>query len=143
MFLADCLVQVGNPSEAEAALQEVVQNELEESELTDYVFTLTNLAFAFGDRPRLEQAKNALNSIMPRDPLFRTRRDEYLIAVHEALASSSSLKLKGRARMLLADLTRSAAKYIVLRPTIMGVGVDLGKILEDLRACFESPPPSS
>jgi len=132
VFLAECLVQLGQISDAEAALQQIAQSGLEESELTDYVFAVTNLAIEFGDRNRLERAKDALNSIAPREPLFRARRDEYLITVHEALASGSSQKLKWRARSLLAGLTRSTTRYLVLRPTFMGMGVDLGKMLEDL-----------
>ncbi len=121
VFLAECLVQLGQISDAEAALQQIAQSGLEESELTDYVFAVTNLAIEFGDRNRLERAKDALNSIAPREPLFRARRDEYLITVHEALASGSSQKLKWRARSLLAGLTSSTTRYLVLRPTFMGI----------------------
>jgi len=125
-------VQLGQIADAEATLQQVAQSDLEESELVDYVFALSSLAIWFGDRNRLERARDALSSITPREPLFRTRRDEYLITVHQALASGSSQKLKGRARSLLAGLSRSTTRYLVLRPTFMGMGVDLGKMLEDL-----------
>jgi tetratricopeptide (TPR) repeat protein len=145
VFLAECLIQLGQISDAEVALHQVAQSALEESELIDYVFVVTNLAIELGDRSRLERAKDALNSIAPRDPLFRGRRDEYLIAVQEALASGSSQKLKQRARSLLMGLTRSTTRYLVLRPTIMGVGIDFGKILEDLsiEKVVKSPKPSA
>jgi len=132
VFLAECLLQLGQITGADAALQQVIQSELEESELTDYVFAMTSLAIEFGDRNKLERAKDALSSITPREPLFRAHRDEYLITVHEALASGSTQKHKGCARSLLAGLTRSTSRYLVLRPTFMGMGVDLGKMLEDI-----------
>jgi hypothetical protein len=57
-------------------------------------------------------------------------RDALLILVLEAQQGGGSDSLLARARALLATVA-SATKYLKLEPNIAGMGINLGKIIED------------
>jgi tetratricopeptide (TPR) repeat protein len=131
VFLVDCLIQLNQNSQAEATLSEVKLQDLSPAEQVDYAFTLATLAIQGGRRKELENAKMILKTVTTQDPYFQKRLDAFLLGVQEAMTSGTSQSLTKRTRRLLADITRSAASYLILKPSFMGVGVDIGKILED------------
>jgi tetratricopeptide (TPR) repeat protein len=132
VFLSECLLQLDQLEEATNVLFEVKPEDLSSAEYLDYGFTLAAVAIETGERGRLEAAKAALNRANARDPYFRERRDALLLNLQEALISGASPSLIRRTRRLLADLTRSAASCLILKPSFMGIGIDIGKIFEDL-----------
>lgn len=71
--------------------------------------------------------------------MFREMRDNYLLSVQEALSAGPSHPLSQRAKQLLAGLGRYVSEYGILKPTIMGVGIDLGKIVGDLSRQADNP----
>jgi tetratricopeptide (TPR) repeat protein len=131
VFLVDCLIQLNQLSQAETRLAEVKLQDLSPAERVDHAFTLATLAIQGGKRKELEHAKMTLMEATTQDPYFQKRRDAFLLSVQEAMTQGASQSLSQRARRLLADITRSAGSYLILRPSFMGVGVDIGKILED------------
>jgi hypothetical protein len=92
-----------------------------------------------GDRKRLAEATATLKALQIGDPLFREQRDAVLLNVQEALTSGPSAPLSRRTRRLFAGLARFVSTYFVLKPSFMGMGVDVGKILEDLSKRGEKP----
>jgi tetratricopeptide (TPR) repeat protein len=147
VFLCECLIQLNQAENAAKMLFGIDPTGLEKAEYIDYAFVLAALAIEIGAHERLEMAKSVLMSVRAQDPYFRERRDNYLLKVQEAMISGTSPSLTKSSRGLLASVTRSISRYLILRPTIMGMGVDVGKVLEDLskkgdaRASPKAVPP--
>jgi tetratricopeptide (TPR) repeat protein len=132
VFLSGCLLQLEQRDEATKKFGEVKPEDLSASEKIDYAFTLAILAIQTGEREHLENAKAMLQAVQIRDPLFRERRDALLLMVQEAFTSGTSTRLKRQSSGLFARFYRSVSPYLVLKPTFMGMGVDLGKIFEKM-----------
>src|SRR5215204_3159837 len=131
VFLSECLLRQSKIGEAAETLASVKIEELHPAEQVDYAFGFATLAIETNERAKLEQAKQVLKSVKVPDPYFRERRDAFLLKVQEALASGGSPALAQRTTGLL-DTVRSASPYLILKPTFMGIGIDIGKIFEDL-----------
>jgi tetratricopeptide (TPR) repeat protein len=132
VFLCECLRQMGELREAADTLSSVSLEELSRSEQADYAFELAALAIETGERTRLENAKAALKVIEIPEPYFRERRDSLLLNVQEALITGRSPTLIQRTRSILSEMTRSAASYLILKPSFMGIGINVEKIFEDI-----------
>jgi len=131
VFLSECLLHLEELQEATKILAEVKREELSAAERIDYGFAFAVLAIETGDRKRLENATDLLKASEISDPLFREQRDSLLLNVQEALTIGTSLPLIQRTRRLFAGLARFVSTYFILKPTFMGMGLDVGKILED------------
>ena len=144
VFLSECLLQLEQLDQATKTLADVDPEQLTNAERVDYAFAVAALAIETGDRKRLENSIPMLKALEIGDPLFREQRDSVLLNVQEVLTVGISLPLIQRARRLFAGLARFVGTYFILKPTFMGMGVDVGKILEDLSKRTErSPPPPS
>jgi tetratricopeptide (TPR) repeat protein len=132
VFLAECFLQLEQLPDATRTLREVQLSELSAGERIDYAFTFAAIAIEMGDRKRLEEASTVLKALQISDPLFREQRDALLLNVREAFSSGPSRPLTERSRRLFAGLARFVSTYGFCKPSLMGVGVDFGKILEDL-----------
>jgi tetratricopeptide (TPR) repeat protein len=132
VFLSECLLQLEQLSEAARTLADVQSSSLSAAEKVDYAFAFAAIAIEAGDRKRLEHATVILKALQIRNPLFRERRDAFLLNVQEVLTSGPSIPLTRRTRRLFTGLARFVSTYFVLKPSFMGMGVDVGKILEDL-----------
>jgi hypothetical protein len=139
VFLAECLLQLEQLSDAARTFAEVQPSELSAAEQVDYAFAFGAIAIEIGDRNRLGEATVVLKALQISDPLFREQRDALLLNVQEALTSGPSVPLTRRTRRLFARLARFVSTYFVLKPSFMGMGVDVGKILEDLSKRGENP----
>ena len=128
VFQSECLLHLGSPNEAIELIGKVQVQQLDERELVDYAFGLAVIGIETGDRGLLTQAEALLKSSDPAEPYFRQRRDSLLLGVVEAQREGPSAKRTERARQGL----RRIARYLILQPNIMGLGVDVGKVVEDL-----------
>jgi hypothetical protein len=126
VFLSECLLRQSKIGEAAETLASVKIEELHPAEQVDYAFGFATLAIETNERAKLEQAKQVLKSVKVPDPYFRERRDAFLLNVQEALASGGSPALAQRTTGLL-DTVRSASPYLILKPTFMGIGIDIGQ----------------
>jgi tetratricopeptide (TPR) repeat protein len=142
VFLCDCLLQLDRLEEATRTLGEITLEELSVAEQVDYAFALAGVAIESGEREQLRAAKTVLTNVHVPDPYFRQRRDTLLLNVQEALASGASKSIINRTRRLFAEMTRSATSYLILKPSFMGIGVDVGKVLDDLSKPKETKPTS-
>jgi len=132
VFIAECHFHLRDIAAAKTAIDEASYDALEQAEQADYAYTFAAIAIELGDRERLESAKNILRTTKIPDPYFRERRDAYVLNVQEALMSGTSKGLVDRTRALFGRLTGSLLSYLVLKPSFMGIGVDVGKIIEDM-----------
>lgn len=133
VFLCECLLQMDEIEEASKTLSDVKLDDMTNEEELDYVFALAALAIVTEDRECLENAKTALQAAQVQEPYFRERRNHFLLNVQESLAAGTSETLVRKTRRLVASLfSRSTISYLILQPNIMGIGIDLGKIFEDL-----------
>jgi tetratricopeptide (TPR) repeat protein len=140
VFLAECFLQLEQLPDATRTLGEVQPSELSAGERVDYAFAFAAIAIEMGDRKRLEEATTVLKALQISDPLFREQRDALLLNVREAFTSGPSRPLIERSRRLFAGLARFVSTYFFLKPSFMGMGMDVGKILEDLSKREEKPP---
>jgi len=138
VFLSLCLLQLNQTGEAIKTLDEVTSQELSDIERVDYAFALAAVAIETGDRKRLQDAAALLKTLQIRDPLFRDQRNVLLLNVQEAITLGTSLSLIAKTRALFGKLARFAGTYLILRPAFMGMGVDVGKILEEFAKRQES-----
>lgn len=72
-----------------------------------------------------------LQAMEIQEPYFRDRKNEALYNIQEALASKDARPFVERMKTLLAGFAGAVTKYLILKPSIMGFGVDLGKVVED------------
>lgn len=131
IFLAECLLQLERHEEATVLLAEVEINDLSNSELIDYAFVTAGVAIEAGNQDRLEASRTLLKELSISEPVFRERRDSIRLNIHEAISSGSSKPLMIRTKRLLANMVHSASTYLILKPTFMGVGIDIGKLVEN------------
>jgi tetratricopeptide (TPR) repeat protein len=140
VFLSQCLLQLQQHEKATKTLTEVNPEELSDGERIDYAFAFAVLAINTGDRTRLENAPALLKGVKIRNPLFREQRDSLLINVQEALTVGISIPLVQRTRGIFPALARFVSTYFVLKPSFMGIGLDVGKMLQDLSKRSERNP---
>jgi hypothetical protein len=132
VFLSQCLLQLEQLPDAAHTLAEVQPSSLSAAEQVDYAFAFAAIAIEMGDRRRLEDATVLLKALQIPDPLFREQRNALLLNIQEALTSGASIPLIRRTRRLFTGLARFVSTYFILKPSFMGMGVDVGRILEDL-----------
>ncbi len=130
VFLAHCQLQLGKIQEAKEALALVKFDDLEPEEQVDYAFTNCGVSIAVRDRTALEAAATMLRGLRIREPYFRERRDAFLLSVQEAIIKGPTAADTKKATWFLARL-KTALSYVQLKPNFMGVGLDVGKILDD------------
>jgi tetratricopeptide (TPR) repeat protein len=138
VFLSLSLLQLNQTEEAIKAVDEITPQELSDIERIDYAFALAAVAIETGDRKRLQDAAALLKTLQIGDPLFRDHRNVLLLNVQEAITVGTSAPLIAKTRSLFAKLARFASTYLIIRPAIMGMGIDVGKILEEFAKRQES-----
>jgi tetratricopeptide (TPR) repeat protein len=124
IYLAKAHVFAGNPLAGRQALDAVKLGELSAANHYDFALACAALAAASREAADIERAKSELRKTRSNDPLFIQRRDQSLIRLLETTPRSDI----GTFRTILRSLNR----YVTLRPSIFGVGVDINKIIEDI-----------
>lgn len=131
VFIAGCLLYLDGPAAAQEMLATVVREHLAPSELADYVFTLAVVAIQDGDKSALTNAEQELRQVQLADPYFKDRRDSLLLSVIDTLRSGPSPERAERARGVLRAVFSTLLRYVKLEPNIMGIGLNVGRLLED------------
>jgi len=144
IFLAECFLQLERSEEASATIAEVDVSDLSRTGRIDHAFVTAAMAIEAANLEQLELARVTLKALEITEPLFRERRDLILLNVQEAISLGPSKPPAVGTKRVLADTLRSASNYLILRPTFMGVGVDLGKWVEKyISKLDKSSPPST
>ena len=126
IFLSECLFHLGKVEEAKLIINSINPENLGEGEGADYVFKFAAISAGSADHDMLNQAEVLLRKLDIREPYFRRVRDSLLLAVLETRNSGKSTPILERVKITLRQLR----KYIILQPNIMGIGLDVGKILD-------------
>lgn len=132
-FVAEALLHTGDTSAAVKAISEVKTDFLRGApEEEDYVCTLAEIAVEFEDAELLTKARRGLRALDSSAPIVERRRSALFMAVIETQEKGSNQTVLTKMRRALSARINSATAYLMLRPNVMGIGIDVGKIIEDL-----------
>jgi tetratricopeptide (TPR) repeat protein len=132
VFLAQCLLHLDGWKEAANAISKAKPQELSSGEYYDYVVAVAVIAIESEDRKRLLAAQRLLRDLKAPEPYFREQRDSLLLDVIETEQSGKSKTIVRRAMRALGGIAGTASRYLKLEPNFMGLGVNVGKMLEDI-----------
>lgn len=132
VFLSECFLNLNKTEDATRLITELNPDDLDQGEYVDYAFAVAAISVEAGNQELLEKASAILRDLEVSGPYFRERRDSLLLSVIETQKSGASQTIIYRTRRLLTGLAKSASSYLVLQPNFMGIGVNVGKVLEDL-----------
>jgi tetratricopeptide (TPR) repeat protein len=132
VLLAECVLRMNGTDDAIKLITEVDVRELGQSEYVDYVFAAAEISIEAKKRELLEKVRSMLSDLEVSGPYFRERRDSLLLSVIETQQSRASQPTSHRTKRILTGLARHASSYLVLQPNFMGIGLNVGRMLEKL-----------
>ena len=134
VFLSQCYFELGELDNAVESIERVDREQLGAAAKFDYALAFGAIATGSGDPQLLDRAKVLLGEVgEAAAPYFRQRRDSMLVSVVETQISGRSESMTHKARQVLKSAATAMARYLVLQPNFMGLGIDVGKVLDDLR----------
>lgn len=144
VFLAESLLQNEGWQPAASEMSSIDVTALSGPEYTDYVFGVAAIAIESGDVTRMNRAESLLKGMQLSVPYLRERRDSLLLSILEVQRTGRSSSLLQGVRRAMTGIGATALRYVKLEPNFMGVGINLGRMLEDLTSAAEkhSPPPA-
>ena len=132
VFMCQCLVAVKMYSRADHLFRQIDVVELSLEEYIDYVFVLAFISLTIKSHDSVMRLVKLLKDLHIANPYFREYRDSLLLNCHEYISRGSSRTLSKRIVNLLYKVANSPTSYLILQPNIMGMGVDIGKIIKDV-----------
>lgn len=117
--LAQGLIAVGEFEEARTILQRVPFEDLTPGEQYDHTFALFGLLYGIQDEQLIALVRQRLADLDPEFPAWREIRDRFLLSL-----SRSGEKVEYPAWWA------SVRETVVLQPSVFGIGVDVGKLLD-------------
>lgn len=132
IFISKCLLYLDNLEDAKKLMYTVEKTTLTASEAADYAFTFTQIAIESGKKEDLVNAEHELRALQIVEPYFKQYQNELLISVIDALRIGPSQERITKTRGLLRKAAAVALRYTLLEPNFYGLGLKVGKILEDL-----------
>lgn len=131
VFLAECLLHLDGPKVASTTLNSISIKDLDVSEAIDYIFTFALVAIEGGEEEILKSAEQQLRSLEISEPYFQKHRESLLLSIIDTLRNGPSATRTQSARLILKGMASTIARYLKLEPNIMGIGFNVGKMLED------------
>ena len=131
VFLCQCLAAIKMYSLAQKTLLQIDAGEFTQEEHVDYVFIFAFTSITIGSRPDVIAAIELLKLLKINNPYFREHRDSLLLSCQEYLSKGTSRPLRERVKRLFLRMAMSASSYLIVQPSFMGVGLDIGKLLHD------------
>ncbi len=132
IFLAEALLIQGRTADAGRVLAPLETMAMEPDEQEDHLFVFAAFAIHLGEAGRLEDANARLRAWRGSAPYFEQRRLAFLVAVQDALRRGVNDSVIARARKLLADPIAVFNRYVMAEPNVMGLGLKVNNILEDI-----------
>ncbi|GJL51602.1 MAG: hypothetical protein NPIRA01_28290 [Nitrospirales bacterium] len=132
IFISRCHLELDNIGKAREYLDSVSVEDLMAAELADYAFVDALLSIGENNKENIERSENLLINIKLEAPYFRDYRYKLLLSLDAAKNSSETGKILKKSKEILAGLFRSVNQYVILQPNIMGVGINLNKVLENI-----------
>ena len=131
VFLAECLLHLDGPKVAASTLNSISIADLDTSEAIDYVFTFALVAIEGGEEETLKSAEQLLRNRKIPEPYFQKHRETLLLSIIDTLRNGPSATRTQSARLILKGMVSTITRYLKLEPNIMGIGLNVGKMLED------------
>lgn len=131
VLIAECFIGLDDISRALEYLNSVEFKSLDTAAKADYAFTYAIIALKERNIARASQASELLRNIELRAPYFRERRDSLLLALQSLESRKLTEKEVVEARRTFFDVMRLANRYFLLQPNVVGLGLDMNKIIED------------
>jgi len=130
VFEAECLYEAGKVGGALKIIDDIDLESLEDEESkNDFEVRFSRIAILEQEPERLNKANKLLGSARTLDPFFLGSRQKLQVDVLKAIQElgKSSKKPPGRFKLGLSKLS----SYIILQPTMFGIGVNFNKVIED------------
>lgn len=131
VFISKCLLCLDDLTSAREVLSTIETATLDITETADYVFTFAQLAIESGEKEDLTCAEQILRTLEIAEPYFNEYKNTLLISVIDTLHSRPSKKRALKMRNMLQTITAVFSRYVLLEPNFIGIGLKVGKILED------------
>lgn len=132
VYIAQSALYLDGPEQACFNIKNVDASRLNPSEYLDYVFVLAQISVESGDKELLKLAESLLRNLRIAEPYYQQQCATLLLSVIDTKQSGPSeqrtLGVRRQTRGILTLLLR----YIKLEPNVMGIGVNLGRVIEDL-----------
>lgn len=126
VFLARAQANLGDMKAARKTLLSVNSSQLDVHAHYDFAMSWASLAMRSLESEDIETAKLHLKKAQSFWPIFISQRDSVLIGLLEM----SPRKMESGFRSLIRILNR----YVSLNPNLFGIGVNLNRIVDDVRA---------
>ena len=131
VFFAECEMHEGRKDTAASTLDEVDFAALAAAEQVDFAYVLAELAVESSDRSRLKAALTMLGDVKPTEPYFDQRRLSLMVKVQAALANGHDPGMWQALKKFFSQPLQRFNRYVLLRPNIMGFGVDINAMIGD------------
>lgn len=140
VFLAQSILFADSADKAAAAIKAVDAAKLDPDEYVDFMLVLTHIAIESGDTALLATAERQLRGAQVCAPLFRNKCDELLILLIDTRRAGPTVERSRGVRHMLSDTLFRITRYAKLEPAVFGIGVNLGKMIDDANARYLKPP---
>lgn len=134
VFASQCLLRLDRADDAAQRLLNIDLQKLSPGEYADYAFAFAAVAIETGVRDFGERAEQQLRDLSLKEPYFRERRDQILLDLLNSRETQATSSIIAKVRKLLGEILGRSRQYLILQPNILGVGIDLNKIADDLTA---------
>ena len=124
IYLAEANASSGKLSRGREFLSSINCSTLSLDNLQDFAAAATVLALASRTQKDVEDAITALRTHQPKTCFFVQQKDRMMYLLHQTSPTESAT--------VIQKIIRSISRYFILKPNFMGLGIDVGNVLEDL-----------
>jgi tetratricopeptide (TPR) repeat protein len=132
VYIAQSTLYVDGAEQATLKIRSVDASRLNPSEYLDYVFILAQIAVESGDKELLKLAESLLRNLRIAEPYYQQECASLLLSVIDTNQSGPSEEKTQGVRRQTRGMLTLLLRYIKLEPNVMGIGVNLGRVIEDL-----------
>lgn len=133
VFISQCLLYLAGSDAAQQSLTTATPSNLSAAEFTDYAFILAQVAIESGAKSLLVNAEQTLRALSLNEPHFQEQRNTLLLTVIDTLHAGPSAERTEKTRNIISKGVSAFLRYIKLEPNVMGIGINVGKIIDDYR----------
>ena len=141
VFLAECVLAQGRANEAKRIFDAVGRDQLDDSEKYDHAYAATRIAAHTKEKTRMELALALWKVTRTAAPYFEERRLNLILYLTNAIADAKAATGLPALMRALSEPVRALNRYVMLQPNIMGVGLNLNAIADDLQGPRTKQPP--
>jgi tetratricopeptide (TPR) repeat protein len=133
VFLSECILAQGREDEAKRIFDAIDRDQLDDGEKYDHAYAATRIAAHTKEKTRMELALTLWKVTKTGAPYFEERRLNLMLYLTNAIADAKASTGLPALMRALAEPMRALNRYVMLQPNIMGVGLNLNAVAEDLQ----------